>query len=211
MPSFFCERTAEYALVSLLQRSLQSHFGSCVPIFYWKTREGNKVSEALHEGRLIKVLAMFARRPKTTDRKEVRGGKINQEVAEFAAIARVAGIPVIAGFPAVEFTLDLYSDPTIFWLPLDASRDAELRFTVDLSKPRLALIEDGGQPMRTMSLSEVARDIEKNAKVFQWDEAMQCIAELRQSHGGPEAYSPFAWFGGYKPVYFLMPQDVGCP
>lgn len=121
MSSFFCERTAEYALVPRLQRSLEAHFGSAIPIFYWKTREGNRVSSEVHRAQFVQVLAMFARRPKLTGRKDWLSGKINFEIFQFADAARSVGVPTIAGFPAVASLHGLYSDPPIYWLPIEKS------------------------------------------------------------------------------------------
>src|SRR5689334_17537250 len=98
--SFFCERTAEYALVPILQRSLEAHFGFAVPIFYWKTREGNRTSAEIHKECSVQILAMFARRPKVTQKRNWVTGKINAELFQFADAASSVGIPTIAGFPA---------------------------------------------------------------------------------------------------------------
>lgn len=71
MSSFFGERTAEYAIVPVLQRALKSRFGSALPLFYWKTREGNRTSSEIHGKCFVKVVAMFARRPKIAAQENV--------------------------------------------------------------------------------------------------------------------------------------------
>lgn len=206
MSSFFCERTAEYALVPVLQRSLEEHFGSALPIFYWKTREGNRTSSEVHKERFVQVLAMFARRPKLTSRKNLVSGKINFELFQFADAAGSVGIPTIAGFPAVAAIHSLYNDPSILWLPVEQSNAGDLEFVVDISR-RPRPMDEQGHRLQTLTLEEVIEKVEKNAKVFSWNEAMSHISELRREHYRDGSYFGLGWFGGYKPVYFLISSD----
>lgn len=207
MSSFFCERTAEYMLVPILQRSLEAHFGSAIPIFYWKTREGNRVSSEAHKGRFIQVLAMFARRPKLTGRKNLIYGKVNSEIIQFAHSAHSIGIPTIAGFPSVASLYDLYNAPSIFWLPVDQSDVGHLDFFTDISEEDPIPTDEEGRALTTLSLEEVIENVEKNAKILSWDEAMGHIAQLRLEHYREDVHVRFGWFGGYKPVYFLISRD----
>ncbi|HJV86963.1 MAG TPA: hypothetical protein VJ698_15965 [Noviherbaspirillum sp.] len=207
MSSFFCERTAEYALVPLLQRSLEAHFGSAVPIFFWKTREGNRTSSEIHQDRSVQVLAMFARRPKVTGNRNRIAGKINIELIQFAHAARSVGISTIAAFPAVDSIYSLYSDPQIFWLPVELSCDCDFNFEADISKRVPTLTDENGIKVRTMSLKQVSEGVEDGAKILSWDEAMQHISQLRLEHYRDDSNFRLSWFSGYKPVYFLIPRD----
>ncbi len=208
MSSFFCERTAEYMLVPLLQRVLEIRFGSAIPIFYWKTREGNRVSLDIHEGCSVRVLAMFARRPKVTGKTNLVAGKINFELIQFAQAARSVGIPAIVGFPAVTSLQGLYSAPPIFWLPLDLPSKGDFDFITDLSEECPLPLDIEGHPIQALSLKQVVEDVEKNAKIFSWGDAMEHISQLRLEHYLENSYFGFGWFGGYKPVYFLMPHNI---
>lgn len=207
MSSFFCERTAEYALVSVLQRSLASRFGSAIPIFYWKTREGNRVSSDLHKGCAVRILAMFARRPKIIGVNNFVAGKINHELAQFARAARSVGIFTVAGFPAVMSILHLYDDPPIFWLPINSIGAGDIHFFTDLSHSHPEPVDIEGHHVRTMTLGQIQCAIEERSIVMPWDEAMQRIAELRLECCRGSSFFWFGGIGGYKPVYFLMPCD----
>lgn len=207
MSSFFCERTAEYALVPVLQRALEAHFGSAVPIFYWKTREGNRESSEVHKGHFVKVIAMFARRPKLTGRKNWVSGKINFELFQFADAARSIGIPTIAGFPAVTSLYDLYSNPPIFWLSVEQSNAGDLEFTTNIAQSRPVLIDEEGRTITTLSIQEVIEEVKESAEVLSWNDAMSHISELRLEHYREDSHFRFGWFGGYKPVYFLISHD----
>lgn len=208
MSSFFCERTAEYALVPLLQSSLEAHFGSAIPIFYWKTREGNRVSSEIHQERSVQMLAMFARRPKVTGRRNWVAGRINSELVQYAHAARAVGISTIAGFPAVDSIHGLYRDPPVFWLPVGLSDESDLDFLTDISQRRPTLFGYDGHPVETLSINDVIEDVENNAAVLAWDDAMQHISQLRLEHYRAGSYFRLSWFSGYKPVYFLISRDV---
>lgn len=208
MSSFFCERTAEYALVPVLQRALEGRFGAAVPIFYWKTREGNRVSSGIHKETFVKVLAMFARRPKLTGRKNWVSGKINSEILEFANAARSVGIPTIAGFPAVASIPSLYSNPRIIWLPIEQPNGGDLEFFTNIAQSRPIPTDEEGRAIGTLSIEEVIEQVEKNAAALSWDDAMSRISELRLEHYREDGHFWFGWFGGYKPVYFLMPHET---
>ncbi|RZI80736.1 MAG: hypothetical protein EOP38_21595 [Rubrivivax sp.] len=202
MPSFFNERTAEYALVPALQAHLQAGFQFAVPIFYWKTREGNSIAERVHHDEPVKVLAMFARRPKLSDDSGVVHGKINHDLLNYAQRAGRMGIPTIAGFPAVASLFDLHLEAPLHWFFLGGLPEMDIEFMVDLqAKPSYAQgIDSGLQPIHLAEITELV----KKAPAFSWQDAMARLAELRveRSHGYPLRFN---WFGSqYKPVYFLV-------
>lgn len=208
MTSFFSERTAEYALVPALHEYLQLRYSAVSPIFFWKTREGNSYAEELHENCRVKILAMFARRPKFFGPKNLVFGKVNSELVAYAKAAMAVGIPTIAGFPAVQSVFDLHHHPPIYWLDLTSSIEGELCFTVDLSADFPTPNDEDGNPVSTITLADIANLIDDSANVLPWKEAMKRISKLRATQHQVESYFHFAWFGGYKPVYFLVSQDV---
>ncbi len=200
MSSFFGERTAEYALVPLLQRALVREFGWAIPMSYWRTREGNRTSAEMHKGLSVRILAMFARRPKVTPSDTILAGKVNWELFRFASFARELGVPTIAGYPAVKSVIELHSDPRVFWLHIEGLRADE--FFIDLSSREQPLIDMYGNPVPTMSVDEIAEYIRTRAQTFKWDEAMQCIHRLRTE---PDGHYVSPWSSGYKPAYMLIP------
>jgi len=204
MISFFSERTAEYALVPKLQKQLEIAYGAAYPIYYWKTREGNSVSSRIHGGNSVKVLAMFARRPKSYGEGSLVFGKINARLAEFANAARSLGIPTIAGFPAVDSIGGLYTNPTIFWLPIEMSDGDDCHFQVDLSVTDPVPINSDGSVIQTLTFDEIIRIVERQSLIHSWDIAMKHISMLRAERFQPD-WHWFSWFSGYKPVYFLIP------
>lgn len=201
---FFNERTAEYFLTPLLQRSLEAHFGSAIPMFFWKSREGNRTSLMIHEGRRVRVLAMFARRPKVGLNSDQVTGRIGRELWTFARHASKAGLMTIAALPVVGSIFELYEpDARVLWFPLD-QRENEDPFTVDKCKP-VGPITLAGHAFKTSTIEELVRSVHAKCGVFQWNEAMELMADLRQAGAGSPSF--FGLIGGYKPVYFLIPAD----
>jgi hypothetical protein len=208
LASFLCEHTAEYMLVPRMQAVLATRFPSSVPIYFWKTREGNSVSSSLHSRQSLRVLAMFARRPKIVETEHLLGGKINQELYEFAGASWRAGIPAIAAFPAVSSLWGLYDNPPVFWISLQIKKLSDMEFILDTSKHSCQLFRRDGHVVRVLSDNEIIEMINQEAKVFEWDEAMKKIGELRLERYREGSFSRFFRFGGYKPVYFLLPENV---
>lgn len=209
MASFLCEHTAEYMLVPRVRALLASRFLPSVPIYYWKTREGNSVSSSLHSRWAVRVLAMFARRPKIAKSEHLVAGRINQELYEFADSSRRAGIPAIAAFPAVSSLWKLYQDAPVFWLSLQTKKPpSDIEFFFDTSNNPCCSFCRGGDDISVLSDEEVVDMITREAKVFGWAEAMEAIGELRLERSRKGPFSHFFGFGGYKPVYFLLPEYV---
>ncbi|MDO9006455.1 MAG: hypothetical protein Q7V20_23680 [Aquabacterium sp.] len=203
MPSFFCERTAEYALVPALQSHLQSVFKFATPIFFWKTREGNRVSENQHLHGHVHLLAVFARRPKLQSDTGKVYGKINQDLVTYAEKSSLAGVPAIAGFPVVESLFDLHSQASMLWFSLHGLPRKDIEFSVALqARPHLTEDLDGAL-LQPLELTDIAANITRS-RVFSWQDAMTQLSELRIDQA--DGYrSRVNWFGSsYKPVYFLV-------
>ena len=208
MTSFFCEHTAEYMLVPKMHALLVTRFPASVPIYFWKTREGNSVSSSLHSRRALRVLAMFARRPKIVNGEHLVAGKINKELYEFADASRRAGIPAIAAFPAASSLWSLYVDPPVFWISLQIKKPSDIEFILDTSNHSCQPYRRDGCAVPVLSDEEVLEMVNREAKVLEWDEAMKEIGELRLERYREGAFTRFFGFGGYKPVYFLLPENV---
>jgi len=208
MTSFFSERTAEYALVPMLHEYLRSRYSNVSPIFFWKTREENSSAEKLHDSYWVKILAMFAKRPKVFGLQNVVRGKVNAELITYAKTAMRVGIPTILGFPAVQSVFDLYKKPHMYWLNLNSLMDGDFYFTVNLAKDIPIPVDENNKVVPTVTLTEIADLIDVNSDTLRWSDAMVHLSELRAIQHKTEISSPFAWFGGYKPVYFLISQDV---
>lgn len=172
-------------------------------MYYWTTREGNAVARALHAGRYLRVLAIFARRPKV-GRGQVIHGKLNSELYRFARQAHEFGIPTFAGYPAVRNIFELGRDFRTIWFPLDEPGCEDVHFQIDMSIPNQApmCLECG--PLNTLDLEDLGDAIE-GASILSWKEAMTAIGSTRNAQriGGAGEYF---WGGSpYAPVYVVVP------
>lgn len=202
MTSIFSERTAEYSILPVVVSYLQHQFGTAVPMYYWASREGNTVAHDVHDGRHVRMLALFDRRLKSVT-KQTMSGKLDAELFEFADLAELHGVPTVAGFPVVRDLFELGEDLRIFWFPLTRNQAQDVFFKVDLTRPDSAPISQCGRPIRTLGLDDLG-DAVSSARVHSWKAAMAAINDARVT---PRTTGGGAFWGGspYHPVYLLIP------
>lgn len=204
MTSFFSERTAEYSILPTVVTYLRQRFGVAAPMYFWATREGNTVANEVHVGRRMRVLVVFARRPKIS-KGAMLLGKLNAELFEFARRAEQYGLPCFAGFPVVRSVLELGADFRTHWFPLIGEEQDDLYFQVDLSQLHLAPTTMDGHALQPVELGDLGDAVE-NAHVLPWSDVIKAIRSLRHPHRRT-SYGDF--FGGgslYTPAYVLVPE-----
>jgi len=202
MASFFSERTAEYLLVWQLKACLEIGSRTVIPIFFWKTREGNRTSSKLHAGATVRIVALFARRPKITDKANLVAGKLNAELFRFTEVASSFGIYTIAGFPAVGRIFDLYLNPSTIWLSLDYPENSgDIEFFVDISRENKKAFNDDLGLLHMLSSSTIVHESDKVCRAYSWGDAMNVLGMLQREIN---SYYNFPFGGGYKPVFLLI-------
>lgn len=208
MASFVCERTVEYSLVPALQQSLQQEFKSAIPVFFWGNREGSRWAAELHEGRQFRVLAFFARRPKSSISAQFVRGKINAEIGFFAKAAWQDGIPTVMGFQAARHTFELYDDSRRYWLRLIPGTVGELEFDIDVSTGDFKPYSSSSTGIELLDMKKIAEVVRRDTRIFQWREAIETIRRLRGNGYLGVRYSIAEWwaYGGYKPVYIFIEE-----
>jgi hypothetical protein len=208
VPSIFCERTAEYALIPALQRRLQEYYQWAIPMYFWGNREGTKTARQANHALQGRLLAVFARRAKTVELSGAIGGKINAELFQYHHVARLHGIYSIAAFAAVGTLEDLYRDPYVLWLSLEQERGDEgpgdVRFNVQISCDKDVPRLHGTPKVCSLSVAEIVNGIETHCRDFSYSGAMDAIAEVRSAHHN-RSYGYFNFLGGYKPVFIFLP------
>lgn len=204
MPSFFTERTAEYAILPLLLSHLKQRFGAAVPMYFWATREGNSVAQERHAKQQFRVLVVFARRPKVLEGQNMLG-KINRELFEFADRANVYGLPSVAAFPAVSDLFELGRAFKTYWFPLAGMPHQDALFNVHLSNPDIGLKFLNGCQLPSWALEDVSNAVAE-APILMWREAMRVIREVRNARRVIPGVGFFGGGGSYMPVYVLIPD-----
>jgi hypothetical protein len=208
MSSLMNERTLEFALVPVVQKVLEEHFDRAVPIYFWKSREGNRHSLAIHGDRPVRLLALFGRRPKITAGGAAIEGKLNLELLWFARQAHELGIASIAGFCPVTTLFDLAKHPTMYWVLIwqvtqeDGWRDVLFRSVPTATGEKL--IDTNGLPLPVVPTEDISLAVHETSKVMSFAVAVEAMSQLRSALTGGGGSYPW-WRSGYKPVYFLIP------
>ncbi len=202
MISYCTEKTTEFSLIPAFS-SLLNELGENVPIHYWKTREGNNTSYALHSLDPVYLVAFFARRPKVHVGVEGQfQGKINPYIFEFNDVAKQFGIPVFCGMPIARNLFELCKAENIwFYIPSNAPKYNEVVF--NLTSCSDVEVNDPYNVVEQVRYENAAQIIRQHCRPMAWDQAIDIMAELNRRPGdGP-------WFTRgwqHKPVYFIIKQ-----
>lgn len=190
LTSFANEHTVEYAVVSAAKNSFSQINVTCAPIFYWKTREGARLSNRLHAGVRARLVALFPRRPKLAENNKSLSWKINFELFEFAKEASQHQVPTFAAMPCARTLMELASTSDIFWKRLDDEPEEELVRSVR------------GKPTNSLSTTDFRTEALATAPLMPWQSIESAMDELRSAVGTGGGH--WFGFGGYKPVYLMF-------
>lgn len=205
--SFMSEHTAEYILVPNLINSLNPFFSNIFPFYFWQRREGNAMSRWCGEGKFVRIVIVFPRRPKINlpEQNELLV-KFNYCLFDVAHIAKQIDIPVFAGVPLVSSLFKLNSNIDCAWFHFNTSDsqsdDVQVTLPLNCSQNQNAHGEsciDG--PLNIKTLVDY---INSGSKTRSWDDALDEINSLKYltPTGGF-----FGGFGGYKPFYLAIIDD----
>lgn len=204
--SFICEHTAEYFLTRRIADALLPWFDFAVPIHYWATREGSSIAMQSIADTPIRVVAVYARRPKITapgaDRLVM---KINEQLFAAATFAARFGIPLLAGLPLVTQLADLCPEAGCawFWLTGGTGPGCDVEIVLPVDDPHATVIEDPHivGPVLEDSLADRVQYL---AGTWHWRDATRIMHALRNK--GMGHHGPFG--GGYQPFYVVLPGDT---
>ena len=200
---FMSESTAAYALVPNLITQLKSHFGNIFPVYFWSNREGSRVGYESMEGKIVKVLAAYARRPKV-----IHSGdrtilvKINSLLFKCDRLGETNGIPSIIGVPLVSSLEDFTIDTQCLWFGFGPMKDTDLEFTITLTpKVRVKHLKDGiVGPLNNKQIIEIAQI---KCREMKWEDA---VKGMRQFKIPDSNFSGYSYFFGvrYRPFFVVM-------
>lgn len=198
--SFMSERSAELILVPQLITLIKDTYPTITPLFYWRSREGNKMSQQSFQDQSIKVLILYARRPKV---EYIGSGqieiKLNELLFRRTELYATAGMPVIAGCPIADKLENLQMGVPCIWLKLTPGGYEET-ITVNVSRPVIQ-----SQQVNTISRDDILNMIAA-AKNFSWPEALKVIDSVRRENimSNHRSFRYGVYGDVYKPVYFLI-------
>lgn len=198
--SFISEHSAEFILVPRVVSFLEESFSRICPIYFWSSREGSRLSYACDSQQPVRVLSIFARRPKIVNpNQDSLGVKINIELFDYAKAASEFGIQTFAGVPRITSIFDAsITAPCTFFRLLSADQECLItlsrrsgRVIESTSMRGLQVVRDG------LNFAEMALE---NCEQKSWGEMIEAIRELRKA--GSSNYHPF--YGSYRPFHLIL-------
>lgn len=194
--SFFSEHTAEYILMPQFAKMLGQHYENIVPMYFWTSREGGVFSRESMSGKLIKVVALYPRRPKIFS---IDGDEIHVTFNEilFARAKEYIelGIGVFAGVPLVSNLSSLNFGVRCSWFNLRPWGCEQIAL-ISL-KGSIAKLNKGLDVVDALNLKSI---IDRDCIEMDWCTAVNIIKTIK---GG--------YFGGlfgdlYKPAYLIFSE-----
>jgi hypothetical protein len=200
MTSFMSEHTVEFYLVPRFRALLSTRYSHVLPFFYWKTREGNIMSRGDDFPALVRVCAMFPRRPKVLE--EQLELTVNEEVYLMSEHLQQAKIPTFLGFPCVHSLSALAADFECLWFsPIPNER----RYTRHEVSPGEGATGDSTLFGPFKDGKDIHGYIEANATQQTWRSFLDVIFVVHSKISQENIIRNRFLFGPpYKPVYFLM-------
>jgi len=204
--SFICEHTAEFFLVPTLARLLSNEETDVVPLYFWKSREGSSMSRLCTRETPVRVVAMFARRPKVDhpDDKRILV-KLNDVIFERAYCLARLGVPTFAGVPRVSSITNLRRSGPCSWFCLRADgssgTDVEFHLNVESGRCETALPSTVEGPLEDPRVVELAYH---EAAPMSWQNAIETMRGEPRSDGRYERTFYRWWPDMYKPVYLML-------
>jgi hypothetical protein len=204
MASFCNETTVEIAIAAQLRDVLGQGKRRVVPVHFWASREGSRTASRVHADVPLRLIALFARRPKSSAAPHVVEGKINWELQRFAGVAKTVGIPTFAVFPCVNNLLDLSDTPPLLFLDIQGE-GGDVFFSVQLGES-VNLLTSAVRPLVVTpdAMIDRAYQMQKPATLEWWSQAIRDV----RAHS-TESGSWIPWGRAtYKPLYLLL-SDLG--
>ena len=201
--SFISEHSAEYVLVPRLAHIMEQQFSKAIPLYFLSNREGSIIARRCNPFQRVRILNMFARRPKVfTPNQPSIEVKFNESLFEIAELSQTMGIPTFAGVPVVSSVMDFGLDANCIWFGLSGTHtDVHYEISLDgeiLSQPIQSSVFSG--PLDENGLINA---VLQNSRVMIWEEAVENLRTIRR---GAKPVKTF-WFGfggGYHPFNFIL-------
>lgn len=205
--AFISEHTAEYILVPNIVSILANRFIKVIPFYFLTTREGSNISRACDPYYPVRLVNVFARRPKVDFPGQAYiDVKFNSTLFDVASNSANAGIPMLAGVPLVSSLMDLSLATPCAWFSLLGKEGSDVCY-------RLAL--DGSIDDRSLRSSAVRGPLYENeiielalesSRKMPWHEAVENLRMIRRGAKRHESY----WFmfgGRYYPFSLMLLDD----
>lgn len=206
--SFLSEHSVEYLLVYNFTRILSLEYKCVVPIYFWATREGTALAASGVEPCNVRLVTVFARRPKVQNSKSTAIlMKVNSSLLRAGALGLEFGSPVFAGVPLatglLQFTM--YTPCTWFHLDNPNPSNEDVYVRLDVNGKRCNSSSDNiGLVRGPLTDKELLNAVKNNTRIMTWDVAVQAMRTIRSLGEGERFF-----LSGYHPFYLVIPEVAG--
>jgi hypothetical protein len=211
--SFLSEHSAEFVLVPQLIRILSDSYEGITPFYFWAGREGSLISKCCDTGESIRMVAVYARRPKISSYNDYEiTVKFNAVLSEKAYEFSKVGIPVLAGVPRVTSIMDFRLEAKCSWFQiLSDGEPADIEGILNIDDESSIKIPVNNFVRGPLSESAINSLMIQQCNQMKWVEAIDVIRTVRASR--PRNYLDYSsylarMFGGYKPFFLILRQPI---
>lgn len=200
--STMCEQTASFALMNSLSSILKPLSSQIIPINFWVTREGSNISKEFDDGKLLRLLGFYPRRPKVfSTEDELINVKVNSDIQKTISYANNIDVPIIIGVPLVKSVLDYSLSSPCSWFSFSTQTNDFEDFSFQINiKREIQRPLDGKNSVFSINKKEIldlAKSIEPK---HSWISLIEKMQEIKRNNNS----FPF-WAGAfYKPFYIVF-------
>ncbi|HYP29371.1 MAG TPA: hypothetical protein VE262_21855 [Blastocatellia bacterium] len=202
--SFISEHSAEYVLVPNIVAIMKREFSTVLPLYFLSSREGSSIARLCNPSRNVRILNMFARRPKIeVPHQPSIEMKLNKSLFEIAQLSTTLGIPTFAGIPLVSSIIDFGLDAKCVWFKLSGAQKEDVFYKISLDSTILSQTHNSPAVEGPLKETDIIGEVLRTSWLMIWDEALDNLKAIRR---GPAPYNNF-WFGlggGYHPFNLMM-------
>lgn len=178
--AFLSEHSAEYILVSRLVAIMARHFSKVIPIYFLSNREGSTISRKSNSSQAVRVLSMFARRPKieTPGQPNIEV-KFNESLFDISQLSAPLGIPTFAGVPLVSSIMDFGFDSNCALFELSGS-SGDVHYTISLDGTVLSFPHQSSVIEGPLEEDDLVKRVLRKSRYLNWDEAIENLRTIRR-------------------------------
>lgn len=201
--SFISEHSSEYILVAKLAGILNRQFDTVIPIYFLSTREGGLISSECSPSRLVKIVSVFARRPKVNvPNQPYVEVKFNESLFKIAGLSSLMGIPTFAGIPLASSIMDLNLAIDCAWFQLTGSEIGDVAYEIALDGKVLHKFRESSAIEGPLSQTELIGRVSSACRSIEWGDAIEKLRTIRR--GTRDETNGYPFGGGYHPFHLML-------
>jgi hypothetical protein len=198
-----CEQTASFALMTHLCSVLSNISDSITPLSFWVTREGSRLSEQCDDGRRLRIMGFYPRRPKMFSIPSSQFlVKINAHIIDAFRRATACKIPFLIGVPLVTSILAYRLSSPCAWYRSKGIGNSDNDYLIRLDLAGSIVDSDPMDlpfegPINDRVLLDLATS---GSQVCTWAEAIVCMHHILRPERFATHLSPFG-LRHYRPYF----------